>query len=144
MLRRTAPMHPPPAQTAAQSGCRYCLRDTHASPDCHNAPTPSTDSGPVGVPVRRPQSGSATRDRGPSVEICRLFNVPGCPRGKYPYCRYAHPCKGQHPATECSATDKRRPSSGTQSHGPSVGPPATGHVGVAGTREHPHRFLACH
>lgn len=82
--------------------CRYCLADTHASPDCVHAPV---DSAHRGQQARN----SAPRSTGPtgrpaSTEICRLFNAAGGSRCKFAHCRYAHlcaRCKRPHPSSEC-------------------------------------------
>ena len=113
---------------------RYCLGDTHSSQECTHAPTgpgPTSDGSPT-PPVRRPQGGNANRDRGATVEICRLFNSPGGSRCKYPFCRYVHlciKCRRPHPVAECGGGDRerRQSNSTSQTQGSQAGsqPPAS-------------------
>ena len=112
--------------------CRYCLGDTHVSADCPNAPagpSPNVDIPPTAPPSRRPQGGGPARDRGATVEICRLFNSPGGSRCKYPLCRFAHlclKCKGPHSVAECSlGAERRRQGPPTQLQMHPSGPPTT-------------------
>ena len=93
--------------------CRYCLADTHPSPECVHAPE---DPPQPGVQPRNPARSSP---RPLSAELCRLFNSPGGSRCRFPYCRYSHlcaRCRRPHPAAECS--EGKRQSPGDQ--GPSV------------------------
>ena len=87
--------------------CRFCLSDTHASQECHYAPTdnappqPKVPCGPMtAVGNRQPRLTS-----GSGVELCGLFNKVEGNQCRYRFCRYAHICRkcraGPHPATDC-------------------------------------------
>ena len=89
----------------------------HTIWDCMHAPHPW---GPGGSPSTaytvKPRVGRAAprqagpTPRSPSVDICRLFNSPGCSCCKFPLCRYAHvciKCRHPHPVVECGAGERR-------------------------------------
>ena len=87
--------------------CRFCLSDTHASQECHYAPTddalpqPKVPRGPMtAVGNRQPRLTS-----GSGVELCGLFNKAEGNQCRYRFCRYAHICgkcrAGPHPAADC-------------------------------------------
>jgi hypothetical protein len=91
--------------------CRYCLADTHASPECPHSPADtSTENRPLRGPLPTRHQG-----RSPSmpavVELCRLYNSPAGVRCRYTQCRFAHlcsKCKRPHPAAECGGDNPKR------------------------------------
>ena len=105
--------------------CVYCLGDTHASHECTFAPAqapgpapqlmfphpyPPPPARPTRSPARAlpPTQGPGTR--GPSAELCRLFNSANVNMCRYPWCRHTHlcaRCRGPHPVSECPGTERR-------------------------------------
>ena len=105
--------------------CVYCLGDTHASHECAFAPVqapgpapqlmfphpyPPPPARPTRSPARAlpPIQGPGTR--GPSAELCRLFNGTNVNMCRYPWCRHTHlcaRCRGPHPVSECPGTERR-------------------------------------
>ena len=95
--------------------CRYCLVDTHTSPECPHAPAETTPEyrpsrGPL--PPRQPAGRSSSSSTPAVVELCCLYNAPGGQRCRYTQCRFAHlcsKCKRPHPASDCGGDNPKRP-----------------------------------
>lgn len=102
--------------------CRYCLADTHPSPDCPHALTEGQT--PQSQMAERPGRSTPRASRSSaSVEICRLYNAAGGSRCRFPQCRYAHVCarcRRPHSASECG---DRRPRAATPPRSMSPGAP---------------------
>ena len=110
--------------------CRYCLSDTHSSPECLHSPTDLTN---VGTSFRAGPRLAGQPGRPTSSEICRLFNAPGGSRCRFPWCRYAHlcaRCKRPHPAADCSESKRQAGATGTPAGAPAT---AAGTSTAAGT-----------
>ena len=91
--------------------CRYCLADTHASPECPHAPIePTAESCPSRGSLPARQSGRVSPSSS-LVELCRMYNSPREPRCRYTQCRFAHPCskcRRPHAASDCGGENPKR------------------------------------
>ena len=99
--------------------CRYCLADTHTSPECPHAPAETA--------MESRQSRGPTLARQPnrspsalSVELCRLYNAPGGPRCRFTQVLLRTRCRCPHSASECGGEKHQRTHSP-----PTIQPPAS-------------------
>ena len=91
------------SQTKQIPHCRYCLVDTHSSPECPHALSEGSTDHTDGCPAQTaPHQSRAAGHL--AVEICRLFNSRGGLRCHFPQCRYTHlcaKCRRLYPVAEC-------------------------------------------
>ena len=104
------------------TGGHTCFTRVCFCPGAGSRPSPPADVSPS-IPSPPPPPARPTRSparvlpptqgpgtRGPSAELCQLFNGANANMCRYPWCHHTHPCArchGPHPVSECPDTERR-------------------------------------